>query len=434
MLMSAKTQAVALLSVLAALFSSGCQNHPSLPKGGPKSGSNQGISQGQGVVAEEPKLEIFFYINGDNDLINVRDDGSVVHQAEALFDDLQRVSQELSDKVALHAYFDPNSDLQAARYGETQLLTQNTLSRQGETDSTDPLWLEQLLSRGISQNPDTVRILVFWGHGNGWRDVPSYDYSHPEQRFNYLDTAPVLKKHAVDLVLFDACAMGYLEVMSALSDSVKYLVASPRDLPVQGVSYRSLAASLNQAAESLSEEASIDRATVLRSVYERLRQDTAQVHQQVGLSAPINFYDLTQWAALRDVFNDTLDAWMAYIDTLPEAARAAEWNAITRRSRPKNDRTAIDLKAFIDNLRVHAPEFDISHARSEALMSIYESFATAAPGTRGGTAQFFLPKDFRRISDSVLKGEISSQIRRPGLSDLENWRWASEWTNPAQEP
>src|SRR5690606_15083479 len=92
----------------------------------------------------------------------------------------------------------------------------------GETDSGDPRWVRELLSvRADSGSGGTARVMVFWSHGLGWRPVEDFDHSEPGRSFDYASFSEALSGEWLDLVIFDACSMAYLEVLQALSGSVR---------------------------------------------------------------------------------------------------------------------------------------------------------------------------------------------------------------------
>jgi len=95
--------------------------------------------------------------------------------------------------------------------------------------------------------------LVMWSHASGWQqDGIDESTSRSEEecliqpqsfgvdfdkRMNVTTLAKVLEGRNFDYVYFDACYMGTIEVAYELRNAVKYIVASPSELPANGMPY-----------------------------------------------------------------------------------------------------------------------------------------------------------------------------------------------------
>jgi hypothetical protein len=76
-------------------------------------------------------------------------------------------------------------------------------------------------------------MLVIWGHGNGWRGAAE-DKGDP---LNLTEMKNALGDRKIDIIGFDACYMGSIEVNYELKDNADYLVASEKKLPRAGWPY-----------------------------------------------------------------------------------------------------------------------------------------------------------------------------------------------------
>jgi len=89
--------------------------------------------------------------------------------------------------------------------------------------------------------------IIPWGHGNGWMGVceDRGDYLEPKELAQGLGNATGLLGRPVDLVIFDACSMSSLEVLSLLPGLAEYSVSSEIQVPEYGFPYDSILASVS---------------------------------------------------------------------------------------------------------------------------------------------------------------------------------------------
>ena len=343
------------------------------------------------AFAQEPNTEIFVYLQSDNDLIRVDENGAIISQGEIAFAVWQRIARS-TPSTAFHLYYDPNSvgeDTRILRFKSGALIEELRLN---ETDSSDPRWVEVLLSGNFAS--DSRRIFVYFGHGEGWRDLLSYDFSAPGSKFNYLNTATILGRHHVDMVIFDACSMAYLETLAAFSDHVQYVVATQFELPIEGIEFTGLE-------KVLSAPTSDDNAFFV-GLYRQIRQDTQDAQKISGLKAPLVLFRLGNFNAFLARFN----AWIeAFSD-----ARSSEIELLLRVAHPalrgalQSDSQAVDLRRALkfsaDN---RTPAFDTVLSSFETLLD--EGF---------GSLQFFMP-------DSRTKDESGAIAETRWMRRLGNW-------------
>lgn len=132
---------------------------------------------------------------------------------------------------------------------------ENALQDIGEVNSGDPAVLEDFVQWGVSNYPAEKYALVLWNHGGGWRkklesgisnfkavcwDDTTGEKGDPlytrelEAALNQMDTQP-------DLIGFDACLMGMMEVAYQIRNTgAKVMVASEAIEPASGWPYTDL--------------------------------------------------------------------------------------------------------------------------------------------------------------------------------------------------
>ena len=123
----------------------------------------------------------------------------------------------------------------------------------GEVDSGNPKTLIDCATWAIGAYPADHYVLILGDHGAGW-DGGWYDDNPVEGssfRMQDIDDAlgKIIDKTKIgefELVGFDACLMGQLEVMSAIAPHARYAVASEETEPAIGWAYASFLTALNK--------------------------------------------------------------------------------------------------------------------------------------------------------------------------------------------
>ena len=108
------------------------------------------------------------------------------------------------------------------------------------------------------------KALILWNHGSAWDDTDPYTpkgISYDDQSRDFLtilELKSALEDTHWDVLGFDACLMGSVEVLYELKDLADYFLASPGEIPSYGWDYRFLAFISGSNSESFCEKA-IDR-------------------------------------------------------------------------------------------------------------------------------------------------------------------------------
>jgi hypothetical protein len=119
-----------------------------------------------------------------------------------------------------------------------------------EPDMGDPQTLKDFLTSFIERYPAERRVLIVWNHGTGWKSLPtdstvkvaSYDETAGDYLYMY-EFARVLSDVTADgtkpfdLIGFDECLMGNLEVFYDIANYTRYAVASEHFEPAKGWNY-----------------------------------------------------------------------------------------------------------------------------------------------------------------------------------------------------
>lgn len=87
------------------------------------------------------------------------------------------------------------------------------------------------------------RALILWNHGNAWNDTNPYEpkgisYDYQSKSFlTTLELKEALEGFHFDVIGFDACLMGSVEVLYELKDLADYFIAAADEIPATGWDY-----------------------------------------------------------------------------------------------------------------------------------------------------------------------------------------------------
>jgi hypothetical protein len=191
----------------------------------------------------------------------------------------------------------------------------------GETNGGDPRVLRKFIEDSIALYPSEKLIVILWSHGLGIDDSDPYPkverkrYYVPEEEiqeiaFSYDDTANdfldnlELQKALsvsveIDILGFDACLMGMIEIAYQLKEQTKVMVASQHLEPAEGWDYERILGELDTS-----------------SPVNEMGKQLILFHDEYHGSKEEN---VTKAAIDTDVINRAVDA----LDTFAEVLRAA---------------------------------------------------------------------------------------------------------------
>ena len=116
----------------------------------------------------------------------------------------------------------------------------------GETNTGDPQTLVDFVTWAIDTYPSEHYALVIWNHGGSWFGAATDDsHEGDELTLGEIDDALTQIREQsgrdqLELVGFDACLMGALEVYQTLAPHAQYAIASPELVPGNGWDYTAI--------------------------------------------------------------------------------------------------------------------------------------------------------------------------------------------------
>ncbi len=150
------------------------------------------------------------------------------------------------DWVSTKRYFVNQDD-------DLETINSEELEDLGEMDSGDSNTLVEFATWAINTYPADNYVLILSDHGAGWSGGWNDDSPNEGSSFKMQDIDDALGQiitdtgiDAFELVGFDACLMGQLEVMSGITPHARYAVGSEETEPSLGWAYASFLTALNE--------------------------------------------------------------------------------------------------------------------------------------------------------------------------------------------
>ncbi len=186
-----------------------------------------------------PDWTVLVYMAADNSL-----------DAASVFNMNQMEAAELGDNVQVIVQWDraankPWSDTR--RYiirpdDDDQTINSEILAEIGELNMGDPSVLADFIQWGLANYPANRTSLVVWDHGVGWSGIAEDDTDQDQLTLDELErglAAGIRDKEAFkfDMIGFDACLMGQLDVYQSLVPYAHAAAASEELTPAAGWPY-----------------------------------------------------------------------------------------------------------------------------------------------------------------------------------------------------
>ena len=286
---------------------------------------------------------LLVYLDGDNDL---------EHDAVADFNEMELVGS--SEQVQVLVQFDRMRGGRSSLFDDDWTTTRRykvthdtdpnriaspLLADLGELNMGDPRTLADFITWGIHTAPADHYALVIWDHGSAWAGIAFDDSSGKDGlTLQELDTALRTAQaetglDRLDMIGFDACVMGQIDVLAAVAPYARTMVASADLEPNAGWPWDRLLQRMN--ADPAMDGYGLARASV--EVYgEAYAADTSP---SLGLAA----FDLADATQLRDragAFSDAVLADMA--GSYQAVAEARSYVTLYSQPRPE-EFNAVDL-------------------------------------------------------------------------------------------
>jgi len=216
----------------------------------------------------------------------------------------------------------------------------------GEVNMGDPASLTAFIEWGIDNYSADRYVLVLWDHGSG-REICRDDEADDELTllelgdalaYAYLNTSQV-----IDIVVFDACLMGTVEVCYEIAPYADYAVASEMTVPGDGMPYDDLTGHLKDNLDDLPGDHAVEMAWMYYDHY-------MDVDYYSHTMAAINLSYMQDVADAVSDLADVLIGNMSGYENLTDA-----WFE-TQFFDTGGVRMLLDLYNFTENLRSEIPD------------------------------------------------------------------------------
>jgi PKD repeat protein len=114
-----------------------------------------------------------------------------------------------------------------------------------ERNMGDPNELVRFVNWVNKTAPSTYIALIMWGHGGHWQSIcpdqtNGNSFINIKELRDAMNSIMGIRNKKVDLLCFDACQMGNIEVAYQLRDYVKWMGGSAENVPLDGMKYDSV--------------------------------------------------------------------------------------------------------------------------------------------------------------------------------------------------
>ena len=300
----------------------------------------------------------------------------------------------------------------------------------GTTDMGEPKVLARFLKTVTTDYPAERYALVFGDHGMAWAGVAVSESSDSDSLAvdEITNAFRDITKSAgrLELIGFDACVMGSLEVARTLAPYARYLVASEEIEPADGWDYAPLLGALTRTP-------SMDGAALGRVIVDTYHDYFAKArrHELLEKSKAITLavIDLDKVAALDAAVaafgsgvNSSLtrgghDAWVRIAHARGESEEYGRSGAAAGVAPPGSE--VYDLAHVAENLKKHAPD-KASAAAADAVLAalgkavVYSVHGQARPHSSG--LSVFFPPD-----QATLTVRSKNSYNETGFAQANNW-------------
>ncbi len=337
-----------------------------------------------------PDWTVLVYMNADNNLerAGLRDvnEMEIVGSSDRV-NVLVQIDRAVGE-TAVDGDWTETRRYRIRRDGETEVISSEPAAQLGEVNMGDPLVLADFITWGITRYPANRYALILWDHGAGWNgiafDGDTAEFGDPDF-ISLPDLAGALAQtlaqtgvDRLDVIGFDACLMGQLDLFQTIAPFADYAVGSEALTPGQGWNYATLLG-------RLAADPGMDGAQLAR-------QMAADFVDHYTYAAPDDFVtmsavDLSQMGRVTTAVSSLAAALMADPARTASAVGDARSGAETyaRAFADAFDRfAAIDLRHFAAILAQRSPDEAVS-AAARRVMAGVETAVIANEHGRGFT-------------------------------------------------
>jgi clostripain len=287
----------------------------------------------------------------------------------------------------------------------------------GDTNAGDPAVLQRFIRTAASRYPADRYALIVSDHGSGWTGVCYDDGSNDSLSLNEVMAAlkgAERETGRLELLGFDACLMGNLEVSEALAPFARTLVASEELVPGAGWNYVPLIRSLKRHPES-------DGRALGEVIADSFRDYFSKADRASGHGVTLSVIDP---AAMRGV-EDAMGALSRALAAELQRGGVEAWNRVARaRARTLqfggegDDSWLFDLVHLAEELRGQFPDSAVSKAADAVTRAARGAVLHNVRGkdrTHANGLSIFFPPDSKTLKGDDSNSYLALNVARQGL-------------------
>ncbi len=250
----------------------------------------------------------------------------------------------------------------------------------GETDMGSAATLEKFVQTAQTNFPAEHFILVVSDHGSGWQGV-----CHDDSSDNFINTPALAKTISktfsvgkkLDVLGFDCCLMGNLEVAQAVSKEVKLFVGSEELIPGTGWNYVSWARLLKKKPLTTPLELCEAMADTYRDYFSKADRESA-----AGLT--LSVIDVAKLAELESAVAALAKGLSGKLST----SASESWRQIARAHAHSTifSSDLIDIGHFCRNLQDESSDETINALAGDVLAALHQAVLHNVVGSRQAEA------------------------------------------------
>lgn len=187
-----------------------------------------------------------------NILVYMAADNNLAYNAVEDFNTMESVDLPPGVRVYLQTDLPEGHELEGGRRwrlrgDDSSQINSDQLANLGPINSADPASLSSFITWGLQQYQATRNMLVIWSHGDSWYKGDASKWICPDDgaqeamsvSSGHLKSA--LAAHSgFDILLFDACSMQVIEVLTEVRGFARYVIGSQDLVPVRGFPYQDI--------------------------------------------------------------------------------------------------------------------------------------------------------------------------------------------------
>lgn len=177
-------------------------------------------------------------------LVYMAADNNLAQMGALDINSMESVVKPAGLNVIVQADFPDGAKRYHIRKDNSDSITSPVISDLGQVDSGDPQTLNDFLRWGVVNYPAQRKMLVIWSHGDSWYKEGDSKWICPDDGAQSLmsiargDLATAFYGiPKLDILLFDACSMQSLEVLSEVEYYASYVIGSEELVPQYGFPY-----------------------------------------------------------------------------------------------------------------------------------------------------------------------------------------------------